>query len=374
MNQPTVRLSKGGPEAMPEGEADRMTIIAGLIEEHLQPHVKRIDTDAYYPVDYMTALGRSGLLQSAGIPDETLYTRGIQLVEQTAKVCMTTGFNLWCHLAALTYVRKSRNVYMKESILPLLENGGLLGGTGLSNPMKFYAGIDKLHLQAEPVEGGYVFRGTLPMVSNLGDDHWFGVVASTMEGRRLMAFIPCSAARLKRTERVGYLGLNGSATYTCEFDGVFVPRQWMLSEDADALVKEIRPVFVLYQIPLGLGVIEGSIRSMRQVQDRQGGCNRFLKEQPEDLEAGWSRLRSSTYELAGTASLPQQWENMLQLRLETAYWTLQTVQASMLHHGGAGYLQASAASRRLREAYFFANLTPTVKHLEKLTQGLRSSE
>ncbi|MFE4240605.1 hypothetical protein [Peribacillus butanolivorans] len=38
----------------------------------------------------------------------------------------------------------------------------------------------------------------------------------------------------------------------------------------------------------------------------------------------------------------------------------------MMHNGSAGYLKDSAPSRRLREAYFFANLTPTVKHLEKV--------
>ena len=45
---------------------------------------------------------------------------------------------------------------------------------------------------------------------------------------------------------------------------------------------------------------------------------------------------------------------------------VEAVQASMLHNGSAGYLKDSAPSRRLREAYFYANLTPTVKHLEKV--------
>ena len=44
------------------------------------------------------------------------------------------------------------------------------------------------------------------------------------------------------------------------------------------------------------------------------------------------------------------------IRLETAYLTLEAVQESMLHNGSAGYIQDSAPSRRLREAYFFANL------------------
>jgi hypothetical protein len=54
------------------------------------------------------------------------------------------------------------------------------------------------------------------------------------------------------------------------------------------------------------------------------------------------------------------------IRLEIVYLTLEAVQTSMLHHGSGGYLKDSQPSRRLREAYFFANLTPTVKHLEKV--------
>ena len=56
-------------------------------------------------------------------------------------------------------------------------------------------------------------------------------------------------------------------------------------------------------------------------------------------------------------------------RLQSAYLTLEAVQASMLHNGSAGYLQNCAPSRRLREAYFYANLTPTIKHLERVLNG-----
>ena len=45
---------------------------------------------------------------------------------------------------------------------------GCLGGTGLSNPMKSFFGIEKLKLKGRKVDGGYVVRGALPWVSNLG--------------------------------------------------------------------------------------------------------------------------------------------------------------------------------------------------------------
>jgi hypothetical protein len=350
---------------------ERSARIAGVIREHLKPHVKRVDAEAYYAGDYLRALGASGLLQSEGLSEADVRLHGVELVEETAAACMTTAFNLWCHLAAMTYVRHSGNAWLKERILPGLESGRLLGGTGLSNPMKFYAGIDKLILQAAPCADGYVIRGRLPMVSNLGNDHWFGIVAETDDGRRrIMAFVPCEAERLKRVERLGYLGLNGSATYACEFDGVLVRRDWVISEEADAFVERIRPTFVLYQIPLGLGVTDSSIRSIRKVRDLYNGCNRFLPDQPETLSAEWAELRSAVYRLAGLPDLAGRWHDLVRLRLRSVFLTLKAVQAGMLHHGSAGYVRDSSPSRRLREAYFFANLTPTVKHLEKLLSGL----
>lgn len=80
----------------------------------------------------------------------------MKFVEETAKVCMTTAFCLWCHLASLTYLRNTENDQMKNKLLATLETGRTLGGTGLSNPMKFFAGLEKLHLRAKPTTGGYL--------------------------------------------------------------------------------------------------------------------------------------------------------------------------------------------------------------------------
>ena len=60
-----------------------------------------------------------------------------------------------------------------------------------------------------------------------------------------------------------------------------------------------------------------------------------------------------------------------QIRLQAVYDTLEAVQANMLHNGSAGYIAGSTPSRKLREAYFLANLTPTVRQLEKMTQVLK---
>ncbi|OOR09298.1 acyl-CoA dehydrogenase, partial [Bacillus mycoides] len=113
-----------------------------------------IDTEAYYPREFLIKVGKSGFFRSTEGSQQEYLAREVRLVEETAKVCMTTAFNIWCHLASLTYVRASENPFLKNEILPQLENGELLGGTGLSNPMKFYAGLETLHLKAKRADGG----------------------------------------------------------------------------------------------------------------------------------------------------------------------------------------------------------------------------
>ncbi|WP_010275173.1 acyl-CoA dehydrogenase family protein [Paenibacillus senegalensis] len=350
-------------------QTDRERLIAQVIEQHLKPHVRQIDEEGAYPVEYLRELGRQGLYYpSSEEGDGALIRDNVDLIRATSRRCLTTGFNVWCHLAAVTYVCISGNEALRRQVLPGLLNGDLIGGTGLSNPMKYYAGLDRLYLRATRLEsGGFEINGTLPMVSNLGPDHWFAAIAAAGE-ERVAFFVPCSLEGMKMTERTGYLGLNGSATYSCAFDRTNVPEEWVLAHDADQWVCDVRGIFILYQIPIGLGLVEAAVQSMRKSSNLQQGCNRYLKVQPEQLEEQVNSLIDETHQLALRGNVAEYWESVLQLRLRTAYLVLQAAQYGMLHQGSAGYTQYSSASRRLREAYFFANLTPSVRHLEKLTQ------
>ncbi|MFD2115329.1 acyl-CoA dehydrogenase [Paenibacillus yanchengensis] len=357
---------------MVDAEAESLFQLEHIIGSDLKPYVRSIDADAYYPLEYMQAVGKEGCLYSAGKCDEQVHRKSLYLLQQTSKTCMTTGFNLWCQLALLTYLRLSSNEQLKARFLQPLEDGRLRGGTGLSNPMKYYAGMNAILLKATRVNGGYVINGNLPMVSNLGENHLFAVIAE-VEGERdeassrIMLLVPFDSVGLKTKEQVGFLGLNGSATYACKFEKVFIADELVIAPDADEFIKLVRPVFVLYQIPLGLGVIEASIRSIEQAKQKQAGSNRYLPIQAEAIAIKLEQLQARMEQLlASSYDLSQVWHSLLQLRLDTVYITLEAVEAAMLHQGSGGYGLTSPPSRRLREAYFFANLTPTVRHLEKM--------
>jgi alkylation response protein AidB-like acyl-CoA dehydrogenase len=336
-----------------------------IIDEELSPIVRKVDTDAVYADQYIYALGKAGFFSSHNKEKASYLIDELTVVNETAKVCMTTAFCIWCHLASLTYLRQCDNDYLKQNVLPQLENGDMLGATGLSNPMKFYAGLEKLHLQAERVEGGYIINGVLPAVSNLGDNHWFGALASVTDDEEVMVLVSSKAEGLVMKEKTKFVGVNGSATYTCRFTNVFIPEAQIIAENARTFVDQIRPTFILYQIPLGLGVTAAAADGIEKVKSKQNGCNAYLTVQAEQLRTRNAEIEEKLQAIVQQD--PLHLSDIVNVRLEAVYHTLEAVQANMLHNGAAGYVDGSVPYRKLREAYFFANLTPTVRQLEKMT-------
>ncbi|MBS4215087.1 MULTISPECIES: acyl-CoA dehydrogenase family protein [Neobacillus] len=344
-------------------------VLKQIIDEYLQPFIRQIDEHAYYPKEFLSSVGKAGFFHPNGLQKEHVNNREMYLIEETAKYCMTSAFTLWCHLAGLASVRLSNNFFINKNLLPLLESGDKLVGTGLSNALKFYAGLETIRLKAERVDGGYIINGSLPSVSNLKDDHWFVILASLNHHQRIMCMIPVKIEGLALESKTNFVGINGSATYSCSLHNVYVPDDWIIAEEADSFIQKVRPTLALYQIPLGIGVSYASLKSMEECYSRDVEVNQHLKPQPKELIEELQCIREKAYKLANTLDLSLIWKEILLTRLEIAKLTLKVVHADMLYSGGQAYLQGSAPFRRLREAYFLVNLSPTIKHLEMIKLG-----
>ena len=227
--------------------------------------------------------------------------------------------------------------------------------------MKYYSGLEKLHLTAEKTEDGYIINGVLPAVSNLGNRHYFGAIA-TIDEREVMVLVSTNSPGLQMNEKIGFIGVNGSATYTCKFNQVVIPNEFVIAEDAKVFCDVIRPTFIYYQVPLGVGVIAAAAEGIENVKAKQNGCYDYLTVQAAELHNQYDRIEKELENLASNLNL----KDVVNTRLQAVHDTLAAVQANMIHNGAAGYVAGSVPSRKLREAYFFANLTPTVRHLEKL--------
>jgi len=370
------------------GEGDTTAInplfveLRATIADSLRPKLQRIDANAEYPEAFMRQVGTLGAFKQ-GTPTEFGGTgKGlkwtIQMMEEIAQECLNTGFLMWCQTVCAWYIQNGESQYLKEQILPKIITGEILAGTGLSNPMKHFAGIEQIRVTAQRCADGYILNGSLPMVSNMGANHYFGLVAKNEEeDAYLMAVLPGNLPGLSIGDVRGFIALDGSSTCSCKFKNVFVPTQYILASPCSEFVAKIRSGFILTQTGFGLGLVNSCIELMKRTNRTKGHINCFLDDQVEDIETDLRVAQRYTYALAeeigcgNQDTRPDIMRDVVQARLSASELSLRASQATMLHAGASGYRVHSVYDRKLREAYFVAIVTPALKHLKKILYDLQ---
>lgn len=348
-----------------------------VINQTLKPKVQDIDLKGEFPEAIMHRLGEADAFAHAISPRHEGTGKGlkyaVQAIEEISKDCLSTGFIAWCQIACTWYLENTQNIALRDKLLPEIASGRVLAGTGLSNPMKHFADIEKIALTAERVEGGYIVNGMLPWVSNLGPGHYYGIAAQlTGSDDYMMAIVSDELEGMSLRCNAHFIALEGTGTYSCLFRNAFVADEWVLAAPCDAYVDKIRPGFMLTQVGMGLGLTASCIELMKRSNKRLGHVNQHLDDQAEDIDADLQAARQQAYALAkqldtciGPAS-PHLNRAIIQSRATASELSLRASQAAMLHAGARAYVKGSPAERKLREAYFVAIVTPALKHLKKM--------
>ena len=350
-----------------------------IVQRDLVPIAAKIDIEGHYPESVLRAIGAPGGL-GLHLPSQHAdracdMARGIESMAIAGETCLSTAFLMWCQSACGWYLENSENGALRADLLPRVATGQILGGTALSNPMKFLSGIEPLQLVGRRVPGGYRVRGQLPWVSNLGAGHVFGLVFRPDDGRgdghddgrAVMALVSCDAEGLTLTQGAHFTALEGTRTFALRFDDVFVPEEWILGDPAGPYLARIKAGFILMQTGMGMGLVAGCIDIMQRADRSLSHVNCFLDDRPEMLEEELAALRADVHRLASTPweRDPAYLRQVLEARLRTGEMSIRAASAALLHAGARGYLVRAPAQRRLREAYFVAILTPAIKHLRK---------
>lgn len=341
--------------------------------QQLSPLVTSIDREGVYPEAVMRALGEAGAYSAhlKGIPSGTpdLET-AIRAMSKASEYCMSTSFCMWCQDALGWYIYTSENTSLQETLGPGVSTGKILGGTGLSNPMKSLFGIERLKLKGRRVPGGFQVRGLLPWVSNLGSDHFFGAIFELEDapGHRVMAVVDCSAPGVRLTENDNFVALDGTRTFAIGIKDAFIPDSMVIADPINDYIPRIRAGFILLQAGMGFGLIRNCIALMDQVSDSLGHVNKYLERQPADFEESLAALEETVFELCKTPFDPDSayFRRVVEARLAVGEEAVQAAHYAMLHQGARGYVSLGAAQRRLREAYFVAIVTPATKQLRKM--------
>lgn len=345
--------------------------VTAIARKDLAPLAADIDSGKVYPAELLRRLGDAGAWESHrpknGAAD---LCCAIQSISALGEVCGATAFMAWCQNTLAWYVTNSGNSTLTARFGDGVSSGKILGGTGLSNPMKTFFGIEKFKLRGRRVDGGYAVRGALPWVSNLGPDHFFGTIFEIEDrpGEIAMFLADCSDPAITLTPCKPFLAMDGTGTYGVQFRDAFVSDDLILAEPAAPFVKKIRAGFILLQAGMATGLIRDCIAVMNEVGGSLGHVNRYLPQQPADFEKLLSDLESETMELARDPFNADDgyWRHVVDLRLQAGEACVAAAHAAMLHCGARGYLMSHRAQRRLREAYFVAIVTPATKQLRKM--------
>lgn len=365
---------------MPTNAQTLLATIDTHAREHLTPLAPKIDREGFYPREYLQALGELGGFSSAlAAPwggDHSLVEQ-IGVTSQVARICGSTGFLVWCQSTCAWYLYNSPNSQVREHYLPLVAQGKLLAGTGMSNTVKHLAGIERINLKAERTATGYRISGSLPWVSNIGADHLLIAAAHVADQGYLMFATPCKADGVSLHPCPEFSGLEGTQTLNVRFDQAYIDDAAILAQPDQFrdYIKRIKPGFVLGQTGMGLGLIQASLKTIRECNVSHAHVNQFLDDQEEDLEQSLSALQNTINGLALRALDPTlDLLSVLKARLATSELSLRATQSAALHAGAKGYLMRHPAQRRLREALFVAIVTPALKHLRKEITALEAGK
>ena len=360
---------------------DRAALLDGVrarARAELPAQVEAIDRDGVYPRETLASLGRAGLF-SAHLGGHTLLDRrdmgvAIQSMAAVGAECMSTAFCTWCQDASGWYLENSNNTGLRERLQGAIASGEVMAGTGMSNPLKSFAGIEGFKLKAQRTEGGYIVSGVLPWVSNLGEGHWFGTVMQDAESadHLFFAMVRCGQPGVEIRQNARFIALEGTGTYSVLFRKAFIADEMMLADPIGDIVKRIKPGLILLQTGMGLGVIEGCVRLMRDSDRTHAASNQYLPRGATYYEDAAADLQAEILALAVTPTEhgPDTMRRVLEARLRCSELSLDAAQSALLHAGSRGYLHGSPVNRRLRESYFVAIITPSIRHLRKELAGM----
>ncbi len=336
--------------------------IADIVRDDLRPRLGAIDA-GQYPDTVLRALGAAGAYGHHADGSAQGLLAAIDAMAAAGEACLSTAFCMWCQDALVWYLARSEEAGPRRH-LAASASGAALGGTGLSNPMKAFSGIEPLALSGRREGAGYRVRGRLPWVSNLGPGHRFAGIVSLPDGGRVMGLFEAGTETVAIAANARFVALEGTGTYTVMIRDAYLPDADVIAHDASAFVPRIRNGFVLLQAGMGLGLARGVAALMRH---DAGGRDKasFLPLGPEAIEARAETLRArvATAARAHEATDRATFLDTLRLRLDVSWLALEAAQAAMLQFGARGYLEGAEAFRRLREAQFVAIVTPSVKHI-----------
>lgn len=336
----------------------------------LDEHADALDGGAADPESIVARLAEAGLF-SIGVPNALGGSGGttsdaMLAIASVAERSLTAAFVFWGQRTFIEYLLHSPNVALRDELLRPLLRAELGGATGLSNAMKFLAGIEDLQVSARAERGQQRLSGRLPWVTNLRKSGY--VVACAVDHgpeRSASVFaVPHDAPGLTRSRDLELIGLRASDTAALVFDDVVLSDKFCLHADGPLFLRSVRPAFLAMQCGLALGLTKSALDHAR------GACRSERGELPRSIDEAELELAQIVRALCDgltQGSFRRDAVPLFELRLRLIDLALASVALELSARGGKAYLRdgAQGFARRWNEAAFLPIVTPSSVQLRR---------
>ena len=367
---------------MPSSWKNRATevtqAISEIVDGRLRSAATAIDQQGEYPRSILQGLGEAGAFASLADGDEGLVKTidlhsAITASRKVAAACVSTAFCCWCQGALVWYLRNSTNPALRQRLLARAASGQVLGGTALSNPMKYVTGLENLRLSATGQnDGASLISGTIPWVSNVEENSPFGMIFSQPDKPPAMALADSSMPGLSIKPNDNFETMAGTATVMARFENVPITEKNLLADNAVEFIGTIKAGFILLQAGIGLGIIEEAAAIIEQSRRTQpSGSEHGLLATSAQLQEQLGDLDNQVAQQAARASSgkPIADRELFGLRRELVLKAIRAATAAQLVCGAGGLGRGRRSARLIREAAFYGVLTPSVQHLDHILQN-----
>ncbi|WP_323010212.1 acyl-CoA dehydrogenase family protein [Paracoccus sp. (in: a-proteobacteria)] len=345
----------------------------------LADQAEGIDLGTVPAAEILPRLASAGLTR-IGI-DERLGGAGgevldaVQAVAAVARESLAAAFVLWGHRCYVEFLVNTDNAALRDRQLPEILDGRVAGASGLSNVMKYIAGLEPLQIAARKDGDALVLDGKLPWVTNLRRDGFHVAAAADRAegGPALIVALSHDDPGLVRSDDLALMGMRSSDTAAVNLSGVRIPRDRILAENAQAWLPAVRPTFIALQCGMAMGLAG---RSLDEAATSGGSGGRSV------LAADLALLRD---QLAGAAEalgaglrdgrFASKPAPLFELRIQLAEIVASAVALELQAGGGRCYLAEPGRdfARRWREAAFVPIITPSIVQLRTALEAARKA-
>ena len=157
--------------------------IERMLDQHVKPHVHRLEHDDEWPADIVARMAEIGLFGAIIVPEygglglsASVYS---QIVERVARVWMSLSGIFNSHLIMASAVQRFGTEEQKLRFLPKFASGEMRGALALTEPD---CGTDLQAIRTTAVkqaDGSYVINGNKTWITNALNGHAMAVLVKT---------------------------------------------------------------------------------------------------------------------------------------------------------------------------------------------------